>query len=137
MTNQEQLDILNSQVKTYLAPSKIQGVGLFALRVIPKGMKLDADALPKVYQLTHSQLKKLDKPIYEQIIGQWPQIVNGSAFAYPTTRIQAYINHSDDPNYNPFTDTVIREIKAGEEITEDYRLIKGWEVAHPYLKKDD
>ena len=88
---------------------------------------------PKIYSLTFSQLKKLRPEIREKIIGQWPQIVNGSKFAYPTTRIHAYINHSEDPNYNPFTDLTIRDIKEGEEITENYRHFKGYEQAHPWL----
>ena len=133
MTANEQIDWLNSIVRTKIAPSSINGVGLFALRDIPKGTKLGADMTPKIYSLTFSQLKKLRPEIREQIIGQWPQIVNGSKFAYPTTRIQTYINHSEDPNYNPFTDLTIRDIKEGEEITENYRHFKGYEQAHPWL----
>ncbi len=87
MTVNEQIDWLNSIVRTKIAPSSINGVGLFALRDIPKGTKLGADMTPKIYSLTFSQLKKLRPEIREQIIGQWPQIVNGSKFAYPTTRI--------------------------------------------------
>lgn len=135
MTNQEQLDLLNGEVRTKLAPSKIHGVGLFALRDIPKGTKLGADRTPILFTLTHAQCKKLRPEIRDEILGQWPQIVNGSKFCWPTTRLQAYVNHSDDPNYNPFTDTVSCEIKEGEEITEDYRLIKNSELVHKWLKK--
>lgn len=133
MTAQDQINTLNSKVRTCLAPSKIAGIGLFALRDIPKGTKLDADATPTVYALTYAQTNKLFPEIRAQILGQWPQIVNGSRFAYPTVRLQAYINHSDEPNYNPFTDEVTKDIAKDEEITEDYRLIPGHEQAHPWL----
>ncbi len=132
-TAQEQIDTLNSIVRTKIAPSPISGVGLFALRDIPKGTKLGANDTYKVYKLTLTQLKKLRPEIREEILGKWPQICNGSAFAYPTTRQQAYINHSDDPNYNPFTDETIKSVACGEEITENYRNIKGHEIAHPWL----
>lgn len=133
MTAQDQINTLNSKVRTYLAPSMIAGIGMFALRDIPKGTKLDADATPTVYSLTFAQTKKLFPEIRAQILGQWPQIVNGSRFAYPTTRLQAYVNHSDNPNYDPFTDVTIKDIAKDEEITEDYRRIKGFEKVHTWL----
>ncbi len=31
------------------------------------------------------------------------------------------MNHSDDPNYDDVKDIAIKDIQAGEEITEDYK----------------
>ncbi len=130
---QQQIDELNSRVKVRLAPSKIHGVGLFALRDLSKGEKLYADYTPMVYTLTYSDIKHLRPEIREMILEQWPQIINGSRFAYPTTRIQAFCNHAENANYDAFHDTLLLDIKVGEEITEDYRLIPGYAQVYPWL----
>ncbi len=131
MNQQQQIDKLNSEVKTYLGPSKIQGVGVFALRDIPKGTKLYADNAPFVYNIPYSSINKLFPEIKEQILGQWPQIVNGSKFAYPTCRTQAYLNHSIEPNYDAINDIALKDIAKNEEITEDYREIPNWHQIYP------
>ena len=46
----------------------------------------------------------------------------------------AYMNHSSDANYDAVEDRTLRDIKEGEEITEDYRKIKGCEIVHPWIK---
>jgi SET domain-containing protein len=130
---QTQIDWLNMAVKVYLAPSKIHGVGVFALRDLQKGEQLYADYTPKVFTLTYSDLKKVDQPIRDLILGQWPQIINGSHFAYPTTRIQAYINHADKPSYDAQNDTLFKDVKKGEEITENYRAIPNYAKIFPWL----
>ena len=128
-----QINFLNSIVKVKLAPSKIEGVGVFTLRDISKGEKLYADLAPTVFTLAHKDMRKLRPEIREMLLGQWPQIVNGSRFAYPTTRIQAFINHSDQNNYDAKNDVVLADIKAGEEITEDYRAIENYAQVFPWL----
>jgi SET domain-containing protein len=125
---------LNMYVKTCLAPSDIHGVGVFALRTIPKGQKLYTDMVPKLYNLPYKSFKNLFPEIQKQLLGQFPQIVNGSAFAYPTTRIQAWINHSEDPNYDAVNDVALKTIRKGQEITEDYRKIEGYEKVFDFIK---
>jgi len=125
---------LNTYVRTYLAPSKIAGVGVFALRDVKKGDKLYADMMTKLYNLPYDNFPDLHPEVAEQILGQWPQVVNGSAFAYPTTRIQAYMNHSDTPNYDAVNDVALEDIPAGTEVTEDYRKIEGAEKVFAFLK---
>lgn len=120
-------------MKTRLAPSKIHGIGVFALRDISKGEKLYADVRPTVYTLTYADTKKLRPKIREIILGQWPNIINGSHFAYPTTRIQAFVNHSDTPNYDGQNDVMFTDVKVGEEITENYRVIQNYEKIFPFL----
>lgn len=123
MTTEQQILELNTYVKTHLAPSSVQGVGVFALRDIKKGDKLYADMMPRMYTVPYEEFKKLYPTVRKELLAQFPLIVKGSAFAYPTTRIMAYMNHSDDPNYDAVNDVVLRPIKSGEEIFEDYRLI--------------
>ena len=123
MSQKTQVDELNQWVKTYIGPSKIAGVGLFALRDIPTGQKLYADMVTKIFTLPHKEFRNLFPEVREKILEQWPQVVNGSHFFFPTIKLQAYINHSSDPNYDASNDVVLKDIKVYEEITEDYRNI--------------
>lgn len=125
--------VLNSLVKIKLAPSSIEGVGVFAMRDIPKGIKLYAAMFPQAYKIPFGSMKKLFPEVREYILGRWPQIVNGSAFMWPDTNFVAYCNHSDDPNYDAKTDTTLKDIKGGEEITENYKDIEGWERVYNWL----
>lgn len=134
---QRQIDLLNSRVKTRLAPSEIHGVGVFAMRDLFKGEKLYANDAPFVYSLTYTDLKKLRKEVREILLEQWPNIINGSRFAYPSTNIQAHMNHSEQNNYDAINDVVITDIKKGEEITEDYRLIPRSSEIFPWLIDKD
>ena len=128
-----QVTELNNRVKVRIAPSKIHGVGVFAIRDIAEGQKLYADHLPVLYSLSYSSFGKLFPEVKELLIGRWPQIVNGSKFLYPDCRLQAYMNHSFEPNYDAALDLAMSDVKEGEEITEDYKKIQGWETAHPWL----
>jgi len=128
-----QVDILNQVVCLRIAPSKIHGVGLFAMRDIPKGTKLFLDKFYEIYDLKLEHFDKLLPEVRELILERWPQVISGSKFMYPDARLQAYCNHSDTPNYDPHTDLAMKNIKKGEEVTEDYKQIPGWEIAHPWL----
>lgn len=134
MNYDHQIAELNTYCKTYLAPSKIHGVGVFALRDIPKGDKLFTDMVPKLYNVPYSEFNRLFPEVQEQLLGQFPLIKNGSAFAYPTTRIVAFMNHDKNPNYDAVNDLTLKKIKAGQEITEDYRKIEGADSLFDFLK---
>lgn len=129
----QQVDELNTYVKTYLAPSEIHGIGVFAMRDIPKGQKLHTDMAPKIYTLAYSNFGKLFPEVKKYLLERWPLITQDSPFAYPDTRIVAHMNHAEDPNYDSINDKVLKDIKKGEEITEDYRTIAGWEIVFPWL----
>jgi SET domain-containing protein len=136
MTIQEQILFLNETVLLKLAPSKIHGIGVFALRDIPSGKRLNATAFPRPYTLTYANFGKLHKEVNEEILQRWPSIVEGDNFMYPDTNFQAYMNHSDDPNYSNVLDIALKDIKAGEEIFEDYKNIKGHKVVHAWIYKE-
>lgn len=129
------IDFLNVTVKVKLAPSPIHGVGVFAIRDIPKQTKLFADRSPHPYRISPGNLGKLFPQVRELLTQRWPGIVQGKGFAYPDFHIQGYMNHSDDPNYDAHLDLSLRDIEAGEEITEDYRQIEGWEEVFPFLSE--
>ncbi len=132
----EQIKELNHYVRTKLAPSQIDGVGVFALRDIKKSEPLFTDIVTKLYNLPYSDFDKLRPEVAENLLQSFPLIVKGSAFAYPITRTQAFLNHSDVPNYDAGIDMALRDIKAGEEITEDYRKIEGYEQVFTFLKSN-
>lgn len=137
LSNEEQIHKLNRECKIRLAPSKIHGIGVHALFDLPKGSRIFADNMPQVYTLAYSHFGKLFPEVKQILLERWPQIVNGSAFIYPDARHLAYMNHQDDgvANYDAFKDVTLKPIAAGEEITEDYRKIAGWEVVHAWLDK--
>lgn len=138
----EQVNLLNEIVKIRLAPSKIHGVGVFAMRDIKKGENLYTDAIPHQLDLPYKMFNKLDPEIKDILLGHFPLIIEGSHFMYPVTKMSAYLNHSDTPNYDAKEDRALTNIKKDEEITENYRLIPNYEKIYTWLvtesqKKDD
>ncbi len=133
LSNEDQIDELNTRVLTYLAPSKISGIGVFALRDLFCGGKLYADYTPTIYSLPYSSFGKLFPEVREYLISRWPRVITGSKFAYPTDRLQAHMNHHSDASYDAINDWLLRDVKKDEEITEDYKKIEGWQLAFPFL----
>jgi hypothetical protein len=126
---------LNEVVKTYIGCSKIHGVGVFALQDIKKGSKLYTDNAPKPYLVPIEYFTHLKPRIQKILLERWPNIYNGSVFFYPETRIQAFLNHSEDPNYDAVHDITLKDIEKDKEITEDYKQIPTWKFAFPFLDK--
>ena len=127
--------LLNDIVKIKLAPSSIHGVGVFTMRDIKKGEKLYTDIIPHQFDIPYKKFNKLDPEIREIILGHFPLILSGSHFMYPVTKMSAYLNHSGTPNYDAKGDRALKEIKKGEEVTEDYRQIVGWDKIFTWLDK--
>ncbi len=134
MNTEEQLNELNSYARLRLAPSPIHGIGVFAIRDIPKGTRLYAQVAPRGFKISKGNLNKLFPEIREYILERWPLAAKGESFAWPDCFIQGYMNHSDEFNYDLKTDTTTRDIKVGEEITENYRDIEGWQDIFTWLK---
>ncbi len=127
------VNLLNDIVKVKIAPSPIHGVGVFAIRDLKKGEQMELDAIPHQFDVPFSMFKDLRKDVREILLNFFPLIVGGSHFLYPVTRMTAFLNHSEKPNYDAKTDKIIRKVKAGEELTEDYKKIEGWEKVYPWL----
>lgn len=127
------INLLNDIVKVRIAPSPIHGVGVFAMRDLKKGEQMELDAIPHMFDIPYAKLGELNKDARELILSHWPQIIGGSHFLYPVTKMTAFMNHSDKPNYDAKTDKMLRGVKKGEELTEDYRLIEGWGKIFPWL----
>jgi len=133
MSKIDVIDFLNATVKMKLAPSPIHGIGVFAIKDIAAGTKLFADRMPFPYKLQPADQTKLFPEVRELLVSRWPRMVLGEPFGWPDVHFQGYMNHADEPTYDGTLDIVIRDLKAGDEITEDYRRIPGWEEAFPWL----
>ena len=113
-------------IPTFLAPSSIHGIGLFTVADIRKGTM--------VWRWDAS----LDREIPLSTAKEWPQISQDflEVYAYRNPENQTWmlggdaarhINHSFAPNtqsggpYGP--DYALQDIKAGQELTIDYRLL--------------
>lgn len=127
------INLLNDIVKIKLAPSEIHGIGVFAMRDMKKGEKLNADAIPHAFDIPYKEFKKLRPEVAEQVLSHWPLVAKGSHFLYPVTKMTSFMNHSDKFNYDSKEDKLVRAVKKGEEITENYRVIDGWEEIFPWL----
>ena len=131
LSKDEQIAQLNSEVKCTLKPSKIEGIGVFALRDIQKGERCYCrpNWIPKFYDIPFGSLNKLLPEIKELILARWASVVNGSLFTSPndSQHLLMFMNHSVDPNYDVVSDKALRDIREGEELFEDYRVMDNWE----------
>lgn len=138
LTRDQQINELNSTVKCRLAPSKIHGVGVFALRDIPKGERCycTPNIIPKFYNIPFGSLNKLFPEIKELVLSRWASVVNGSIFMSPNSdaSLLMFINHSDNPNYDVVSDMALKDLKNGEEVVEDYRVMLNYQKVYTWLK---
>lgn len=129
------VEYLNGSVWAKLAPSSLGGVGVFAIRDIPKGVPITDNSRndmikPFVYQMKEHDFKKLIKPIRDLILDKTilPNLVMFQ-FISPNSEcfLQDFCNHSDNPNVSSDGFIALRDIKEGEEILEDYTkfLVQG------------
>lgn len=108
-------------VKTEVRPSTIHGLGLFAAQPIPRGMKIwEPNELVDLY-ITPLELAKIPEPAlkvvkrlsyYSKSEGKYILSADGAQ----------YMNHSATPNTGVENgeNVALRDIKEGEELTEDY-----------------
>ena len=141
LTRQEQIIELNNTVKCTLKASKIHGIGVFAMRFIPKGGRcyVTPNVIPKFYTLSFGDLNKLFPEIKGLILQRWASVVNGSLFCSPNddAHLLMFMNHSPNPekvNYDVVSDTALRNIRENEELFEDYRVMDNWEKVRPLNK---
>lgn len=126
------LDHLRNDLYCHLGVSTIQGVGVFALRSIPKGFKpLKSLIRQKEVRFSQQELEDLPASVrkhiktfcfYDQHEVMVPSIgLNGMD-------ISIYLNHSKDPNVRFNKKNVLeatRDIRRGEELLLDYDISFG------------
>ncbi len=115
------IDELNKTVWCTLASSTIHGIGVFAIRDIPKGQKIYATSDDRKW-LIETDFNGLHPAIKRLIAQRWPHAFKGNPFLSPNSdaRLLSFMNGSDTPNYDFETDTALVDIPAGTELTEDY-----------------
>jgi len=112
---------LNDTVWCKLGVSKIHGIGVIALRDIPKGQRLYC-SVERNFEPLIGIPDDILPEIREIILQRYPLAREGGEYLSPNddARLVSFINHSSSPNYDWRTDTALVEIKRGDEITEDY-----------------
>jgi SET domain-containing protein len=107
-------------VRTYLDKSAIHGLGVFAAESIRKDTKIwrFVEGFDRAYSL--KQFARLPKPARDFLKNYGYRVDGEVLFTVDNDR---HINHSDDPNtYLKAGYTIARRnIRKGEEITNDYR----------------
>ena len=113
------------------APSKLHGVGVFAIRDIPKGVDMFKGQInQRWYRFKTSELKNLDSAILKMVkdffVTEQDNYIYIPATGLNSMDISFYLNHSKQPNVitndDGFTFISKRKIKKGEELTTNYHI---------------
>jgi len=115
---------INATVLATIAPSKIDGVGVFAVQDIKKGQKMYLRWKPM--GLIQTTLSKLHPDIRKIIEQRWPPAKDGYPFIHPheDANLLSFMNHSDSCNYDDKNDIATKDIPKGTEILESYGKYK-------------
>ena len=117
----------------------MHGVGVIAIYRIAKGERcyVTPNIQPKFYNIPYGSLGKLFPEIKELVLQRWASVVNGSIFQSPNddAHLLMFMNHSDDYNYDLFTDEAIEDIPANSELFENYRSMENYKLAYPNFEK--
>jgi SET domain-containing protein len=122
---------LEENIYCRVGPSKVHGVGVVAIRNIPKGKQLFKTFLK--YQLTPvpwEMIKKNSKidPAVKQLAYDMYPLIDGNLNLYRAglnaVDVGFFINHSEHPNVTTKKDSdaffAMRAIKKGEELFVNY-----------------
>ena len=111
-----------------LKPSPIQGIGVFAIRDIPKGQrKIFSEDQSEWIKIPKSEIEKL--PTSSRFLVENHCLYDDENYFVPEYGFKMidpviYINHSDTPNIISIDDgndfEALRDIKEGEELFLDY-----------------
>lgn len=115
-------------VKTRLGPSDIAGIGLFADQDIAKGTVTWRFMPAYDRLLTQAEIEALPEPARSSILEHVYLNAESGLFVLCADNAR-FMNHADDPNtagvHQPGAiagyDVATRDIRAGEELTCDYR----------------
>ena len=123
-------------VRTYVAPSKIQGLGLFAAEDIPKGRTVRITREITDIMITPEQFKTQLPAAMREVVDKfsWNDEEGNFHLSFGN---EMFINHSTDPTMKLFPGTdehvAVRDIAKDEEITDDYREYSHKDNTRPWL----
>lgn len=136
MTKNELLAELSHNTYVMLKPSPIEGIGVFAIRDIPKGcrdMFSKPDANDNWITVPKTDIENLP-PHAQFIVGNYCLYDEDNYFipgnGFKKIDVSLFLNHADIPNVISINDgdyfEAVREIKAGEELLVDYgEIVEG------------
>ena len=109
-------------VKTFLGPSKIHGVGLFAAEPIAAGVRVATFDPVWDHAFTEAQLEQMPR-LLSDYIRLYAYVVSSKPGLYfISLDSERFINHSSNPNLveNGEFHVAADDIKEGEELTVNY-----------------
>lgn len=126
ITKAELLRELIDNTYVILRPSPVAGIGVFALRDIPKGcrdMFSAPDPKDKWITLPKTEVEKLPESI-QFLIGNYCLFDDHNYFVpdhgFKKVDLCLFLNHNDEPNVKSINDgdyfEAVRDIKEGEEL---------------------
>lgn len=134
---------LNDTVYATLKPSPIHGIGVFAIRDIPKGKRYTDISVhnldeTEILELSESDFEKLRPEIQTLILDRTTFVESQNTYFFYSPNhevcLTSFMNHSETPNVK--NDITLRDIKAGEELTEDFReLLRNGAQPHTRTRK--
>lgn len=131
MNKSEVLEYISNTTYCRLKASKIHGVGVFAIKKIPKNVNPFPSAPDyECVTVSKEELRKLDpelkKLIFDLLVFD-SDTVELPVKGLNNLDISFYLNHSKKPNLKYADDREsfisIRDIEAGEELTADYSVL--------------
>ena len=131
MTKEELLSELNADTWVMIRPSPIEGIGVFALRDIPKGCRdmfskanKDHDEWMRVPKTEVDRLPSHSKALIENYCLYDDENYFIPEYGFKKMDLVNFLNHSDEPNVASVNDgewfEALRDIHSGEELLIDY-----------------
>lgn len=120
-------------VNTYIGPSAIHGVGVFAGEDIARGATVSrhVEGFDAVYDVDFLEKARLPSEVHDFV--EHHAYINNGRMWMPGD-LDMFTNHSFTPNvgYNEQDGSfyALRDIRKGEEITNDYRQFSEWSRAN-------
>jgi SET domain-containing protein len=129
----------HANVFARLGRSNIQGIGVIAIKNIPKGTDIFPDVNDEITWIDQKRITSLPsemKRLYKDFC-----IAKGAKYGCPDSfnkiNITWYLNHSERPNSvldEGYRIIAARDIRKGEEITTDYRLYMDMKIPSNWKK---
>ena len=128
MTKKELMRDLKENTYCRLMPSKLGGIGIFAIKKIPKGVWPFKTCKPfSFFRIPKQEIKTLPRAIREYVMDIFAcdnKDYFVSRYGMNNLDVSYFINHSKKPNVGVKRGTenfcALRDIKVGEELTADY-----------------
>lgn len=131
MKKEALLKQLQSQTYVMIKPSPLHGIGVFAIRDIPKGTKdIFSEGFGDWIKVSKEEVDAL--PIHSRELIENHCLFDEDSYFIPEygfklVDLVIYLNHSETPNVKSLNDgeqfEALVDIKAGEELLVDYATI--------------